>query len=271
VTIANAVYREGVAFSPDGAMYVTPTGTASITGGTANFDAGSVTVPSITLGGDTTTGWYRSAANNWTWAVSSVPNFTIATNQLRLPNGGSLNWTSSNDSTATVDNSIARVGANQLRYSQSVGSLAVSRAEITKNVTAIANNVATDVLTVTIPNAAHSGSIHLRVTCSLGAGGAIGANEATATNSYVIPITRTAGVATVTAISAVFGASAVAVAGAATVTGVATVTAMTGLVSATQTFTVQVTVVRSGGSSDNHTCLVYAQLMNANATGITLS
>jgi hypothetical protein len=34
VTIANAVYREGVAFSPDGAMYVTPTGTASITGGT---------------------------------------------------------------------------------------------------------------------------------------------------------------------------------------------------------------------------------------------
>lgn len=34
MTIANAVYREGVAFSPDGAMYVTPTGTASITGGT---------------------------------------------------------------------------------------------------------------------------------------------------------------------------------------------------------------------------------------------
>lgn len=34
MTISGATYREGIAFSPDGAMYVTPTGTASITGGT---------------------------------------------------------------------------------------------------------------------------------------------------------------------------------------------------------------------------------------------
>ena len=33
MTIAGATYREGVALSPDGAVYVTPTGTASITSG----------------------------------------------------------------------------------------------------------------------------------------------------------------------------------------------------------------------------------------------
>lgn len=40
MTISGAVYREGVAYSPDGAMYVTPTGSASITGGSISGVSG---------------------------------------------------------------------------------------------------------------------------------------------------------------------------------------------------------------------------------------
>lgn len=171
---------------------------------------------------------------------------------------------------ATQDVYVVRATTNSIRWAAN-SLTTTSRTELNKTVAAIANAVATDVLTITIPNAAHSASLLVRVTCSLGAGGAIGANEATATNTYIIALTRTAGVNAAAAISATSGAAATAVAGAATVTGTAAMSAVVGAVGATNTFTVQATVSRSGGSSDNHTCLVYAQLMNANATGITIA
>lgn len=174
---------------------------------------------------------------------------------------------------ASNDAAALRFAANGIVYGNAAvaNGAATTRAELNKAVSAIANAVATDVLTVTIPNAAHSATLLVRVIGSLGAGGAIGANEATATNSYVIAITRTPGVATTAVASSAFGAAATAVAGAATVTATAAVTAMSGAVGAQQTFTVQVTISRSGGSSTNHTCLVYAELMNANVTGITIA
>ena len=54
MTIAGATYREGVAYSPDGAMYVTPTGTASITAGTITgtpvpYSVGTSSIPIIGL------------------------------------------------------------------------------------------------------------------------------------------------------------------------------------------------------------------------------
>jgi hypothetical protein len=146
-----------------------------------------------------------------------------------------------------------------------------ARTEINKAVTAFTNAVAKATFTVTVPNAAHNATLEVRVQGALGAGGAIGAGEAMATNTYVIGIVRTAGVATVATATAAFGAVAVAVAGAATVTATAAVSAMSGAVGATQTFTIDVTISRSGGSSDNHTCLVYGKLLNANATGITIA
>jgi hypothetical protein len=47
--------------------------------------------------------------------------------------------------------------------------------------------------------------------------------------------------------------------------------AVSGAVGASNSFTVDVTISRSGGSSDNHTCLCYAKLLNANVTGITIA
>lgn len=167
---------------------------------------------------------------------------------------------------------VSSSAANLVNYGTTKGAgTAVSRAEFNKKTTGIANATATDVLTITIPNAAHSGQLYIELCGSLGAGGAIGANEATATNCYSVTFTRTAGVNAVATLSAASGASACAVAGAATVTCTATLSAVSGAVGAANTFTIKATISRSGGASTNHTCLVYAKLMNSNATGITLS
>lgn len=148
---------------------------------------------------------------------------------------------------------------------------AISAARLMKQATALANAAATTVVNATIPNAAHSAMIKIRVTGSIGAGGAIGANEASATNSYHIVITRTAGLATVAAISAAYGAAASNVAGGTTVTAVVTLAAVTGANNATQTLPIQITVTRGAGASTNHTALIECEVENANATGVTIA
>lgn len=173
--------------------------------------------------------------------------------------------------TMTADTSIVRASANSLRFGGTTNATTTARTELNKAVASISNAVATTVLTITIPNAAHSASLLVRVTGSLGAGGAIGANEATASNAYIVTVTRTSGVNAVAAISSAFGGAAAAVAGAATVTCTAALAAVSGAVGASNTIDVQATISRSAGSSTNHTCLVYAQLMNANAAGITIA
>jgi hypothetical protein len=186
---------------------------------------------------------------------------------------GKIGWGSTSTSYASPDATIMRAAANSLQFAGggTAAGAATGRTELNKSVTGIADAAATSALTITIPNAAHSASLLVRVTGSLGAGGTIGANEATATNTYLIALTRTAGVNATAAISAASGAAATAVAGAATVTCTAAMSAVSGAVGATNTFTVNVTITRSAGTSTNHTCLVYAQLMNANATGITIA
>lgn len=140
-----------------------------------------------------------------------------------------------------------------------------------KSTTGITDAAATTVATITIPNAAHSATIRFTVVGSLGAGGAIGANEASASNSYIVTIARTAGVNAVAAISSAFGAAASAVAGAATVTATLSLAAVSGAVGATNTIAVQTTITKSGGSSANHTALVSWEILNANASGVTVA
>lgn len=148
---------------------------------------------------------------------------------------------------------------------------AVADTKMVKRVTSIADNTATTVLTITVPNAAHSASVRVTLTGSLGAGGAIGANEATESITYNIGVARTAGVAMNAVASTAYGDStSVAVAGAATiaVTGALTLNAEGVGVSNTASF--KVTIARGSGSSTNHTCLVMAEVVNANATGVTI-
>lgn len=140
-----------------------------------------------------------------------------------------------------------------------------------KAITGIANNTATPLATVTVPNGAESAVIRLTVCGSLGAGGAIGANEASASNSYNLTIARTAGVAAVGTMSTAYGAAAAAVAGAATCTSTLALSTVSGAVGATNTFTINGTIARSAGSSTNHTALLLVEVLNANATGVTVA
>ena len=159
-----------------------------------------------------------------------------------------------------------------LGYRLNGGAGAVGSADwMQKTVTAIANAVATTILTITIPNAAHSAMVLVSLVGSLGAGGTIGANEASASNSYVVTVTRTAGLNAVATVSAASGAAAAAVAVAATVTATMTAAAVVGAVGASNTIALQVTISRSTGTSTNHTCQLVVEVVNANATGITVA
>lgn len=140
-----------------------------------------------------------------------------------------------------------------------------------KAVAAIADNVATTVATITVPNSAQAAVLTLTLVGSLGAGGDIGAYEASAVNSYNIVVSRTAGVNAVAEISGAYGADASAVAGAATVTAAVTLGAVVGAVGDPNTVPVQVTIVKSGGASDNHTALLRWTLLNAVASGVTVA
>lgn len=147
-----------------------------------------------------------------------------------------------------------------------------SSVTLLKNTSAIADNTATTIFTVTIPNAANAATITIGLTASLGAGGAIGAFEESLTAFGAIILTRTAGVATTAVATALTNTGKTNVAGAdSTATLAYSVTAMTGAVGATQTFNVQVTIAHGGGSSTNHTCLAEATVYNANAAGVTIA
>lgn len=159
---------------------------------------------------------------------------------------------------------------NIIAGGSSAGSVGCSE-KVVKTYSAIANNVATATATVTIPNAAHAATVRVTIVGSLGAGGAIGAYEATGTISYDIAVARTAGVNAVGTFSAAYGSATTNVAGGATITITASGSSVSGAVGATNTFTINVTIARGSGSSTNHTALLQAEVINANASGITVS
>lgn len=241
--------------------------------GTSLFADGTAAAPSIAWTSDADgsgTGFYRVGAN----ASGHSCNGTLATyfDSAGPSQGGSQGGYRAGGTATSPDVGMYRgLVANSWQFGGGTSATTTSRVEINKAVTAFTNAAAKATFTVTIPNAAHSASIEVQVIGSLGAGGAIGANEATASNTYTITLCRTSGVATVPAISAAYGAAAANVAGAATVTCTAALSAIAGAVGATQTFTIDVTITRGSGSSDNHTCLCYARLMNANVTGVTIA
>jgi hypothetical protein len=144
-------------------------------------------------------------------------------------------------------------------------------AVMTKTVTGIADATATAVFTVTVPNTANAAIIPIVIGGSLGAGGAIGAFECTATAYGQIVVTRTPGVATVATATTLADTGSACVVGATTETLAYAVSAMTGAVTVAQTFKVNVTITKGGGASANHSAIVQADLLNANAAGITIS
>jgi hypothetical protein len=276
-------------------VFLNPSAGLTVIGGTTfNFPAGSTVGAGRFLGGDGTAalptfsftsaptyGLFFGAGGLQLSAAGNSILYTTATNW-RWAADVALQWSNTaSDATASGDTFLARLaagnvslqGASGVAGSLSLGTLAgaTSTRKLVKAVAAIADATGTAVLTVTIPNAAHSASLKVTLVGSLGAGGAIGANEASGTVSYDIGIARTAGVATVATVSTAYGSAMASVAGAATITVTAVASAMAGAVGATQTFTVNVTITKGSGASANHTCRVLAELINANATGLTIA
>lgn len=211
----------------------------------------------------------RVIAIQYAAAIASAPTVAVA-------NNGAFGWTASaTEAYGAIDTTISRSGANAIAFagagSTAYGGGATSRVEINKAITAIADNVAKATFTVTIPNAAHSAGGEIVLVGSLGAGGAIGANEASGTVAYDFTITRTAGVNAVVTFSAAAASAIASVAGGAVMTITAAASAIAGAVGATNTFTVDVTIHAVTGASTNHTCLAYMKLLNANASGITVA
>lgn len=139
-----------------------------------------------------------------------------------------------------------------------------------KRVSAIVDNTATTVLTITVPNVLASAGIKVTLVGIAGASGAIGAGEDVTSVSYYISVTRTAGVAMAAVASTAFGSAAAAVTGAGTMTTVAAITLNGEGVTVTNTASFKVTIDQSSTSS-LHKCLVYAECYNDLAGGVTIS
>lgn len=217
--------------------------------------------------------WWSGLTRRWTWRVSGAESSGDA--------GSGMTLLSRTDAGALIDAvvTLVRAAGGYIAWAAGrpmswggnpAGATTVTR--IVRATTAIANNTATAVLTVSIPNGAHSATVRVTITGSLGAGGAIGANEASASITYDFTIARTAGVNAVVATSAGYGSSgSAAVAGADTCTVTAAASAISGAVGATNSFTVNATIARGGGASTNHTARVLAEVLNANSSGVSIS
>jgi hypothetical protein len=134
--------------------------------------------------------------------------------------------------------------------------------------TGIADATATAIITVTVPNAAHNAAIFLDILGHLGTGTDASESSRTATGSVVIA--RTSGADTVAVVSTLEAAQIATVSGGGTLTLAYDLSALTGASSATQTFTIRLTLTVTGTITD-HTAVVSARLLNSLATGVTMA
>lgn len=143
-----------------------------------------------------------------------------------------------------------------------------SQASIIVRKTGIANNTATSIITVTVPNAAHNAAIFLDILAHLGTG--TDASESSRCATGVVVLARTSGADTVAVASTIAQTQIATVSGGGTLTLAYGVSAISGAAGATQTFGIQLTLVVTGTITD-HTAVVSARLVNSAATGVTMA
>jgi hypothetical protein len=135
---------------------------------------------------------------------------------------------------------------------------------LNKILTALADNVATNLAVVTIPNAIHSFSLGVQVLGSLGDG------DSTETSFWNIAVSRVTGANAKMVIGAKTGAAVtVGVSGNSAVT--LSNTAVGGAVGAVNTFQLQAKIARSAGAATNHVLVCSAMCLNGFATGVTIA
>ena len=168
--------------------------------------------------------------------------------------------TGGNSGSATLAASAGLLG------STTAGSATTAHRIIVKK-TSIADNTATDVLTITVPNANHAAAIKVTL---LSSNGSTDAFESSRCAEGMVILSRTTGVNVVAAAAALDLAQIATVAAGATHTLAYGVSSITGAVGAANTFTIQVTIDDSGNTGSNQV-VVLAELINSEATGVTMA
>lgn len=134
--------------------------------------------------------------------------------------------------------------------------------------TGIADNTATSILRVTVPNGNQNAAIELSLVAWLGAGTDV--SESTRYAFGAVVLARQTGVATVAVAAALTSAQIATVATGGTLTLAYSVSAVSGAVGVDQTFDIQVTLVKTGTITDL-SCMFDAKLMNGQNLGVRIA
>lgn len=134
--------------------------------------------------------------------------------------------------------------------------------------TAIADNTATSIIRVTVPNGNQNAAIELSLVAWLGAGTDV--SESTRYAFGAVVLARQTGVATVAAVATLASAQIATVGSGGTLTLAYGVSAVAGAVGVEQTFDIQVTLVKTGTITDL-SCMFSAALMNGQDIGVTIA
>jgi hypothetical protein len=260
-------YTPGIAIY--GYNHATYGGSTWIGYGTGGGATGKI---SLGLGPDANSGTARVEIDGVsTRSKQLTTSSTSITGSLVVGNGSTTaNNVGIGEGNVNIGSGLAVGGSVTIGGSTSTGGAVTTARRLIKSVTAFTDATPKDLVTVSIPNGAHSAVVTIQILGSIGAGGAIGANEASASISYTFTLARRAGIATVVNASSAYGSSQASVAGGTSITITAAASSISGAVGVTQTFTIQGTITKGGGSSDNHTAVVIAELANANASGVTI-
>lgn len=77
----------------------------------ASLGAGAFNAPSLMFGSDTTSGWYRSGADQWTFSAAGSPKYGLYSVFIRIASASGIAWAQTDNSTDTADTGINRNAA----------------------------------------------------------------------------------------------------------------------------------------------------------------
>jgi hypothetical protein len=208
-------------------------------------------------------GIYRSGSQIVLGSNASL-RLQLEDNTLKLLSGGVQYWGFSTTSgNGTIGPHVLGTGGDAV----SEGAATTATSRIAKK-TGIADNTATAVFTVTVPNGNHAAAIRVH---AIGSSGGADAFESTATLEGNIVVARTTGAnAVVTAAAAALTGTATVAAGAALTSFAYGVSAVAGAAGATNTFDITVTINDSGNLGSNQ-CVMLAECINAESNGVSMA
>jgi hypothetical protein len=185
-------------------------------------------------------------------------------NTFRLATGSGSVWLfTTTGGNGSIGPHVIGIGADAITE----GSATTATSRIAKK-TGIADNTATAVFTVTVPNGNHAAAIRVH---AIGSSGGADAFESTATLEGNIVVARTTGAnAVVTAAAAALTGTATVAAGAALTSFAYGVSAVAGAAGATNTFDITVTINDSGNLGSNQ-CVMICELINAESSGVSMA